>query len=304
MTSSEHPRAISAVIPAFNAAGRIGAAIESVRSQTVPVREVIVVDDGSEDDTGRVAAQYPGVQVIRRDNGGPGAARNTGIRHSTGDWVALLDADDSWLPGRIEAQLPLLADPSVGLVHARRTLYRGHPAPPEVTVDHLVRRNCIIASSTLIRRTCVDAVGGFDESRELIGVEDYNLWIRIAAAGWRVATCPQWLVRYTQTAASLSRDRRRILEAELFNLRRLTELGHLSPVTTERKITAVLESYGEEFLYRRDLGAARRCYRQLMGREPGFHNAIRLAASWLPRPLLDLRRRAFGPAPVNGSAES
>ncbi len=293
--TSPAPASISTVIPAFNAASLVGAAIESALSQSVPPLEVIVVDDGSEDDTAAAAARVdPRVRVIQQPNRGPAAARNAGIRAARGEWIALLDADDTWFPERLAAQLPFMADPSVGMVHGRVTLYRGQVAPAVVTLEHLLRRNCIIASSASIRRACLDEVGGFDEARDLIGVEDYNLWLRIALTRWRIATCPQWLVRYTQAATSLSRNRHRILAAELFNVRHLEDGQHLTGDVTERMTMRLLDSYGEEFLHRRDLTAARACFRRLFLLEPSTGSLMRLLAAWLPRSLLDLRRRAVG----------
>jgi glycosyltransferase involved in cell wall biosynthesis len=94
---------ISVVIPAYNAAAFLPRSIASVRAQTLQPVEVIVVDDGSTDDTTAVAAGL-GVRVITRTNSGPSAARNTGIQMASGDWIALLDADDRWSPEKLERQ--------------------------------------------------------------------------------------------------------------------------------------------------------------------------------------------------------
>ncbi len=91
---------VSVVIPAFNEAGRIGPAIESVLAQTQPAYEIIVIDDGSTDETATVATSY-GVRVIRQSNAGISAARNRAFAEASGDWLALLDADDIWLPDRL-----------------------------------------------------------------------------------------------------------------------------------------------------------------------------------------------------------
>ncbi len=92
---------ITALIPAYNEASRIGAAIESVLAQTYPATEILVIDDGSSDDTAAVAARY-GVRVVTQKNAGISAARNRAFAEATGDWIALLDADDRWLPQRLE----------------------------------------------------------------------------------------------------------------------------------------------------------------------------------------------------------
>ncbi len=93
--------AVTAIIPAYNEADRIGAAIESVLAQTYPAAEILVIDDGSSDDTAAVAARY-GVRVVTQKNGGISAARNRAFAEAAGDWIALLDADDLWLPQRLQ----------------------------------------------------------------------------------------------------------------------------------------------------------------------------------------------------------
>ena len=88
---------VSVVIPCYNQAHFLGEAIESVLAQTYPHLEIVVVDDGSTDNTGEVAARYPGVRYVRQENQGLAAARNTGLRHSSGDYLVFLDADDRLL---------------------------------------------------------------------------------------------------------------------------------------------------------------------------------------------------------------
>src|SRR5215831_9228869 len=96
---------ISVVIPAYNAEGCVGRAIESALSQTHRPIEVLVVDDGSLDGTSEVVASYPApVRLLRKANGGPASARNLAAREARGDWLALLDADDSWLPEKLERE--------------------------------------------------------------------------------------------------------------------------------------------------------------------------------------------------------
>lgn len=113
---------ISVIIPAFNAALYLGEAIESVLDQSTPADEIIVVDDGSDDDTAGVADKFSRVHVIRQPNQGCAVARNTGIAASSGEWLAFLDADDLWLPEKLSLQADYLKNnpscPAVfGVVH-------------------------------------------------------------------------------------------------------------------------------------------------------------------------------------------
>src|SRR6266550_4530573 len=97
---------ISVVVPTYNGATLVADAVRSILSQTVPPREILVVDDGSTDDTPEVCAKFPApVRYIRQPNGGVSAARNRGIAEARGDWIALADADDVWLPTKLEVQL-------------------------------------------------------------------------------------------------------------------------------------------------------------------------------------------------------
>lgn len=190
---------VSVVIPCYNNAETILRAIDSVRGQTVKVAEVIVVDDGSTDGSaGLVEAQRPGVVVLRQPNAGSAAARNRGMKHSRGDFIALLDADDVWLPHRLEMQLPILQkEPTAGLacgnirwlsdgtptlpVAARRSDYRLRSAA-EVLCNHQVP-----TSTVLLRREVLDTVGFMDES--LRTSQDTEYFFRIVAKGWRIAHC-------------------------------------------------------------------------------------------------------------------
>jgi glycosyltransferase involved in cell wall biosynthesis len=107
--TQDKPLAISAVIPAYNSAAHIRRAIDSVLAQTYPPREIIVVDDGSADNTIQVVtSSSPRVRLIPQANAGASAARNAGINAATGDWIAFLDADDEWLPDRLAVQAELL----------------------------------------------------------------------------------------------------------------------------------------------------------------------------------------------------
>lgn len=109
MSMTEDKYSISVVIPAYNSEAHVGRALDSVLAQTFGADEIIVVDDGSTDGTGKVVASYgERVKCIRQENAGPGAARNTGIHAATGNWVAFLDADDEWVAEKLKLQVDLL----------------------------------------------------------------------------------------------------------------------------------------------------------------------------------------------------
>lgn len=193
MTNKIEPPAVSVVIPAYNAAWCVGKAIDSVLAQTFTDFELLVVDDGSTDDTASALARFgKAIRVIRQHNGGLSCARNAGIRASRGEFVAFLDADDWWLPDKLARQVTLMrAQPTVGFVStaARVENLEGQllnvwacTACKGPFLPCLFGANGDVAgsgSAVMVRRLLFDQVGGFDES--LRSLEDVDMWMRLAA---------------------------------------------------------------------------------------------------------------------------
>ncbi len=217
-------RRISVIIPAYNAAGSIRAALDGACAQTVPPDEIIVVDDGSTDGTaGEVAAvgRADLVRYVRRENGGASAARNTGLDVATGEWVAFLDADDEWLPRRLELALAVVdRRPDLLWVGAafdeirlnRPPARRGaSPRAVAMLVDGCVfenifevfQRDCLFWTSTmLLNRRCIDEAGRFEP--RLPRSEDVDLWVRIGLRHPRVGYVTEPVGRYIRRPESLS----------------------------------------------------------------------------------------------------
>jgi glycosyltransferase involved in cell wall biosynthesis len=201
---------VTAVIPAYNAELFISEAIQSALAQTVELAEIIVVDDGSSDRTANVAAGFPRTRVIRRPNGGPGAARNTGIREASGEWIALLDSDDVWDPRKTELQLQSIT-PDAGVIHCNRL--------DPICFGNLWHRQAHISpSGALVRRQALLDAGGFEESRSVMGVEDLNMWLKIALTDWRFVRSDANLFGYRPTEQSLSANDLKMARAELANI--------------------------------------------------------------------------------------
>jgi glycosyltransferase involved in cell wall biosynthesis len=207
---------VSVIIPAFNHARFLGAAIESALQQTHCPEEVIVVDDGSTDATQQVLDGYANViRTIRQPNRGVASARNTGAACALGDVFAFLDADDAWLPGKLESQLAALENrPEVGLVHCGvqeidvegRTLTENtHGLEGNTFIDLLLLRDFILGggSAAMIPRCAFERAGGFD--RELSTSADWDLYLRLAR-DWQVAFVAKPLVRYRQHPRGLHRN--------------------------------------------------------------------------------------------------
>ncbi len=184
---------VSIVIPTYNSGKYLVAALSSALEQTYDARDIIVVDDGSTDDTPEIMATYNNryaMRYIRINRSGASHARNIGIREARGDYVAFLDADDMWFRDKLEKQLPLFLNMNVGVVYSRATLINeeGHEMLSNHDVCKLYRGDVLNRiligdftplSSLVLRRKCFDEVGLFDET--LDRHEDYDLKVRMAA---------------------------------------------------------------------------------------------------------------------------
>ncbi|MBI4892557.1 MAG: glycosyltransferase family 2 protein [Acidobacteria bacterium] len=217
------PPKISVVIPAYNAEMTIRKALDSVLRQTIKPLEIVVVDDGSADGTVLAVQKYgSGVKLLRQANQGAGAARNHGVEAALGDWIAFLDADDEWLPGKLERQLLAITDRDATLVH---TAVAGRPVPPtELDFQELWRRNWIATSSVAVRKDRFCAVGGFPI--DLAPVEDYYVWLKLAFRYGGILACSEPLTIYSPTDQSVTRNTDRFVRSLLECLERVgTETG-------------------------------------------------------------------------------
>lgn len=292
---------ISVVIPAYNAERTIIRTLESVFAQTFPPHEIIVVDDGSQDRTAEVVSQLaPRVRLIRQGNAGPAAARNHGIREATGEWIALLDSDDTWLPEKLQRQARELR-PDVALVHCY-IVEAVDEVDAELDFETLWRGNRIGTSSVILSKSAFNAVGGFNEDRRMMGVEDYNLWLRLAGAGLKIVTVKEPLSSYTRTETSLSLQTTRVIQAELRNVEVLAAQFCLPERMVAIKRAAILEEYAQALFWQRDLPMARRYYREILQLQPSSRVMLYWLATFVPAAVLNARRRAAVPSPVAESS--
>jgi glycosyltransferase involved in cell wall biosynthesis len=219
---------VSVIIPCYNQARFLGEAIESVLSQSYPHLEVVVVDDGSTDNTSEVAAGYGGVRCIRQENQGLAGARNTGIRHSRGSYVVFLDADDRLLANALEVGLRHLKEhPECAFVSGRWRLVASDgsplPTPPQLRVegDHYeaLLRGCYISTPAAVmhQRIMLEYVDGFDSS--VSPSADYDLYLRVAR-DHPVHQHGEVVAEYRRHGANMTRDPALMLKSEVTVLRR------------------------------------------------------------------------------------
>lgn len=273
---------ISVVIPAYNAAEFLPRCLKSVFAQTLAPEEVIVVDDGSSDNTAAVAAEL-GAKVIRRQNGGTSAAKNTGIQAATGDWIALLDADDIWMADKLQQQVALIGSDTV-LVYTgiREFDDRGtrdytfvHPRALKVTLRY---STSIKTSSVIVRRQAVMQNGGFRE--DILACEDWEMFVRLQRMGSFEAV-PDPLTHYYVYPNSLSADPERMLQT----------LDQIIDTT----LLADLHGF-KHWVWRRRVLASQLCCACLIARNIGLKNELHyMIRSWCawPSPLWDSRRFAI-----------
>jgi glycosyltransferase involved in cell wall biosynthesis len=202
---------VSVIIPTYNSAALVTQAVASALAQTAQPAEIIVVDDGSIDDTRQRLSSYD-VTYLHQSNRGVAAARNLGLQRATGDFIAFLDADDLWHPQKVERQLAVFAAESdLGLLSTSRCewpLIPTSPIPPAGEVRpipwrDLAVKNHLTTSSVIVRRAVLERAGEFDT--DLHGPEDYDLWLRIAEMA-PVANLDLPLTAYRDVTGSLSRQ--------------------------------------------------------------------------------------------------
>jgi glycosyltransferase involved in cell wall biosynthesis len=183
---------VSVVIPVFNSAAWIKEAIDSILAQTFPVLEILVVDDGSIDETAKIVQTYGGpVVYLYQEHCGVSAARNRAIAAAHGDCIAFIDGDDYWHPNKIEAQIKLLNQDGLAWVSCETQPFdsntRQHvngltlPMRDGAVLEALLMNNFIGSATPIVRRSVFEHVGYFNEAYEARIGEDWDMWLRIAA---------------------------------------------------------------------------------------------------------------------------
>jgi len=223
---------VSVIIPTYNRAKYLCEAIDSVLAQTYKDYEIIVVDDGSTDDTKKVLAKYgSSIRYYCQENSGIAVARNVGISLSEGEYIAFLDDDDIWLSDKLKVQMKYLEKNSdIDLVTSRAEIIdsEGHltggfkPSKFYATdFEGLLNSNFIVVPSVVFKKKILSKVGYFDE--KLRCCEDYELWLRIALKG-KIYFMDQVLVKYRMTPNSLSKDLIKLYTSGIYIFKKLDRI--------------------------------------------------------------------------------
>jgi len=308
------------IIPAYNCASFIPETLESVFAQTYRDLEIILIDDGSTDNTPTVVAPYlDRITYIRQKNGGLPAARNTGIRAAKGEFIALLDADDSWIADKLERQLPRFADAEVGIVYSdfsvryadgrfQQSYLVNRPLASEGHVlENYIQSRFLFPSTMVIRQECLEQFGLFDE--EMLACEDIELFARICSR-WKVARVDAPLVIRYEGTHNITSNSRKINQYTILALQKILSRQPDLPESTRKVIDKELGQQHWWYGYgafksgnmpqaRQHLVAAIGCDRQNVRKA-----APVLAASLLPSSLMKILQKLKGREAESGSNQS
>ena len=314
---------ISVVIPTYNCSQFIISAIHSVLDQSYENYEIIIVDDGSTDNTKEVLKPYieeKKIQYVFQNNLGPSAARNKGIKLSKGEYIAFLDADDLWIPGKLEKQVNFLDNnKNLGLVFSDTSIFdeggvisdsflrlkknlwkiptssdskNGRVFLRNIFED-LIEENFIPTKTVLIRKKCIDELGYFDET--LFSVEDRDMWLRIAQT-YGVGFINEPLAKKRQHKTNIGSNQQLALESQLRVINKMLEIYPQLPPSNikliDRSIRDLHFSIGYMLFCERNLKQSRGHFVQSIndGRFD-LRRYLYLMATFMPLKLIDLIKR-------------
>lgn len=234
---------VSVIIPVYRGSQYIAQALISVFAQRFTAYEIIVVNDGSPETQQVESELLPyghRITYIKQENGGPSSARNAGILRAKGKFVAFLDCDDAWHPSYLSEQMAMLrADPGLDLIYcdalligtsplAGKTVMEINPSHGPVTLESLLKLDCsVITSCTIVRRQCLLDAGLFDKNRRCC--EDYDMWVRIADRGGRMAYQHKVLALRRIHSQAITADPSYVIDSQVAVFRKLGESLPLTP---------------------------------------------------------------------------
>jgi glycosyltransferase involved in cell wall biosynthesis len=295
---------VSVVIPAFNSANYLRAAVDSALNQTVLPLEVLVINDGSSDNTQDVIKEYgSSIRGFYQRNSGPAVARNRGIAEAKGDFIAFLDADDTWTPDKIETQINYLEyHKNVNIVHT--AYFNVNMLSDNLIASSKIRdeftgncyrefffRNGVQMSSVVVLKECLIKVGGFDQNIRRASTEDYDLWFRIAR-DYEFGYVRRPLVYYRHHDANATRVAIAIREGELYVLNKALHADpQLVKLVGKREVRNRLHELHFEIGYRyhdsRNSARARKSFIEAIRLHPrNFYTWLLLFTSYFPSALV------------------
>ena len=280
---------VSIIMPTYNQAEYINAAIDSVLAQSYPKFELIIIDNSSTDSTCAVVQSYndPRIKYLKFDNKGViAAARNYGVNHSKGSILSFLDSDDIWLPEMLNTQLNLLCDefslvsssfePIGNTSICRHHLnYIGEKNVKHFDYEDIINGNPIMTSSVILYKSNFESVGGFDESLEFRFIEDWELWLRLAVHK-KVLINGAKLLQY-RISYKADRDLRDVKIRTLLIIKKHLELNYINESTYKSAQGSCYVDIGKAHLDVNDRNGVNYYFKGLVLAN-GMHNKFRAAA--------------------------
>jgi glycosyltransferase involved in cell wall biosynthesis len=256
---------VSVIIPTYNMADYLPEAIESVLNQTYKDFEIIVIDDGSTDNTKEIVKKYidpsrDNIRYIYQENKGVSVARNTAIMNARGEFIALLDADDRCYANRLEEEIKAIEkDPGIGLVHADDmaitengkcidTQRRNKKYLSGYIFKNLyIRKANISLPTVLVKKECFEKVGLFDENLTRLGCEDREAWLRIARE-YRIEYINKVLAYYRRTGNGMSSNQEKMKKARYYVIEKFFSQGYVSKSLRRIALGRIHRELGDELL--------------------------------------------------------
>lgn len=244
-------------MPAYNAGKYIADSIRSVLAQTYSDWELIVVDDGSTDDTASVVQRFASddqrIKYFFQENGRLGKARNTGISKASGSLIAFLDSDDLWLETKLELQTQAMREQNADVVFCNAYAFTDeHPLDERKQLqssvgvfsgpaffDSLVLRNQIPVLTVLLKKSALEQTGLFEEAKPFHGCEDIDLWMRLAKAGFVFYGMPATLARYRRHATAMTAVQSNALKPMLLTIRKHIDQTGLTASQKQKRVTGL-----------------------------------------------------------------
>ncbi len=270
---------VSILIPTYNCAHDLSKAIDSVFSQSFLDFEIIIINDGSTDNTADIVQQFvnnnPGkIKYIYQENKGLAVARNTGLDAASGEYIALLDADDCWLPHRLaDGVKAMQANPDVGLVHGNITRI----SPTDEIIDtptretqylngHIfeniyLRKAHISCPTVLFRKECCKTAGVFDPELTRLGCEDRDLWLRISKE-YKFLYLDQVLSYYRVSDTSMSQNVEKMTKARLYVIDKYCPSNAEDKTLRNKALAKIYHDLGDYFLLKKNPTEARSNYKR------------------------------------------
>jgi teichuronic acid biosynthesis glycosyltransferase TuaG len=253
---------VSVLMPAYNADKYISKSIESVLCQTYSNLEVIVVNDGSTDNTESVVLDYmkkdPRIKYFRQENGRQGKARNAAMKLASGELIALLDSDDLWDIGKTELQIKKMREENVDFIFSNARIHYHDPTPSKQhgklihdlsggmaagkytgkeMFSLLVESNRIVTQTAMFKRECMEKSGGFEEELKYQNCEDYELWLRMAYAGFSFYGMKEILATYRRHNQNSTGEVISQLRPEIQVINKLYDKGMISEKQRDKTIS-------------------------------------------------------------------